>query len=103
MSEAHVRFSGFRPAAFAFFRELRDNNDPAWFKPRKAVYETEVLAPFRELIGRGRDRFAGSRVTAHRRPQARHLPHLSRRTFLIGQAAVQDARRGGADALRPET
>jgi uncharacterized protein (TIGR02453 family) len=44
-------FSGFRPAAFAFFSELRDNNDPVWFKPRKAVYESEVLAPFRELIG----------------------------------------------------
>src|SRR5712671_6802446 len=43
-------FSGFRPAAFAFFSELRDNNDPVWFKPRKAVYESEVLAPFRELI-----------------------------------------------------
>jgi uncharacterized protein (TIGR02453 family) len=43
-------FAGFRPAAFAFFRELRDNNDPAWFKPRKSIYETEVLAPFRELI-----------------------------------------------------
>ena len=37
-------------AAFAFFRGLRDNNDPNWFKPRKAVYETEVLAPFRALI-----------------------------------------------------
>ena len=43
-------FAGFRPSAFAFFRELQDNNDPAWFKPRKALYETEVLAPFRELI-----------------------------------------------------
>jgi uncharacterized protein (TIGR02453 family) len=31
--------------------ELRDNNDPAWFKPRKALYEAEVLAPFRHLIG----------------------------------------------------
>ena len=43
-------FAGFRPAAFAFFDELRDNNDPAWFKPRKAIYEAEVLVPFRELI-----------------------------------------------------
>jgi uncharacterized protein (TIGR02453 family) len=43
-------FAGFRPAAFTFFRELRDNNDPAWFKPRKAVYEAEVLGPLRELI-----------------------------------------------------
>ena len=50
MTQAPTRFAGFRPAAFAFFRELRDNNDPAWFKPRKAIYEAEVLAPFRQLI-----------------------------------------------------
>ena len=43
-------FSGFRPAAFAFFDGLRVNNDPAWFKPRKPVYEAEVLAPFRALV-----------------------------------------------------
>ena len=43
-------FVGFPPAAFEFLTGLRDNNDPAWFKPRKAVYETEVLAPFRQLI-----------------------------------------------------
>jgi uncharacterized protein (TIGR02453 family) len=43
-------FTGFRPAAFAFLDGLRDNNDPAWFKPRKAIYEAEVLAPFRDLI-----------------------------------------------------
>jgi len=50
MTTAPPVFTGFRPAAFAFFRGLRKNNDPVWFKPRKAVYETEVLAPFRELI-----------------------------------------------------
>jgi len=50
MTTAPPAFAGFRPAAFAFFSGLRDNNDPLWFKPRKAVYETEVLAPFRELI-----------------------------------------------------
>jgi uncharacterized protein (TIGR02453 family) len=50
MIETPNRFAGFRPAAFAFFSELRDNNDPAWFKPRKAIYEAEVLGPFRELI-----------------------------------------------------
>ncbi len=47
---ATTAFAGFLPAAFAFFEELRDNNDPAWFKPRKAVYEDAVLAPFRNLI-----------------------------------------------------
>jgi uncharacterized protein (TIGR02453 family) len=47
---ATTGFAGFRPAAFTFFNDLRDHNDPAWFKPRKAVYEAEVLAPFRALI-----------------------------------------------------
>jgi uncharacterized protein (TIGR02453 family) len=50
MRTTRPSFAGFRPAAFTFFRGLRNHNDPAWFKPRKAVYETEVLAPFRELI-----------------------------------------------------
>ena len=43
-------FAGFPRAAFAFFEALREHNDPAWFKPRKAVYETAVLAPFRQLL-----------------------------------------------------
>jgi uncharacterized protein (TIGR02453 family) len=50
MSNASEPFTGFRPAAFEFFAGLRDNNDPEWFKPRKAIYEGEVLAPFRALI-----------------------------------------------------
>jgi uncharacterized protein (TIGR02453 family) len=50
MTSDAIVFAGFRPAAFAFLEGLRDNNDPAWFKPRKAIYEAEVLAPFRELI-----------------------------------------------------
>src|SRR5271163_2587229 len=50
MMAATPGFAGFPPAAFAFLNDLRDNNDPAWFKPRKALYEAEVLAPFRDLI-----------------------------------------------------
>ena len=50
MTTAIHGFTGFRPAAFTFFRGLRRNNDPVWFKPRKAVYEAEVLAPFRGLV-----------------------------------------------------
>ena len=50
MTAAIAGFAGFRPAAFAFLNELRENNDPAWFKPRKALYEAEMLGPFRELI-----------------------------------------------------
>jgi uncharacterized protein (TIGR02453 family) len=51
-------FAGFRPAAFAFFSELQNNNDPTWFKPRKALYEAEVLTPFRQLIAAVGERLA---------------------------------------------
>jgi uncharacterized protein (TIGR02453 family) len=50
MTTENSGFSGFRGTTFEFLDELRENNDPAWFKPRKAVYEAEVLAPFRDLI-----------------------------------------------------
>jgi uncharacterized protein (TIGR02453 family) len=50
MTAATTGFAGFRLAAFTFFAELGDHNDPAWFKPRKEHYETEVLVPFRDLI-----------------------------------------------------
>jgi uncharacterized protein (TIGR02453 family) len=50
VTAATTGFAGFLPAAFAFLNDLRDHNDPAWFKPRKALYETEVLMPFRDLI-----------------------------------------------------
>jgi uncharacterized protein (TIGR02453 family) len=50
MATASPAFPGFRPAALRFFRGLRRHNDPVWFKPRKAVYETEVLVPLRQLV-----------------------------------------------------
>lgn len=50
MASAIGPFIGFRPAALSFFRGLARHNDPLWFKPRKATYDTEVLAPFRALI-----------------------------------------------------
>src|SRR5947209_14783894 len=50
MTTASAAFPGFRPAALRFFNGLRDHNDPVWFKPRKAVYDAEVLAPLRQLV-----------------------------------------------------
>jgi len=50
MTTASGAFPGFRPAALGFFRGLREHNDPAWFKPKKAVYEAEVLVPLRQLV-----------------------------------------------------
>ena len=43
-------FPGFQPAAFTFLKELAQNNDRDWFKPRKATYDDEVLWPLRCLL-----------------------------------------------------
>lgn len=43
-------FPGFRPEALAFLRDLREHNDREWFRPRKAVYDDELLWPARCLV-----------------------------------------------------
>ena len=43
------RFSGFSPAALKFLRDLKKNNERAWFQARKDVYDRELLAPLQAL------------------------------------------------------
>ena len=43
-------FPGFRPEALAFLRDLREHNDREWFKPRKGVFDDEILWPARCLV-----------------------------------------------------
>ncbi|MBV8244297.1 MAG: DUF2461 domain-containing protein [Candidatus Eremiobacteraeota bacterium] len=43
------RFDGFSPAALRFLRDLKKNNERAWFQARKERYETELLAPLQAL------------------------------------------------------
>ena len=38
-------FDGFRPATFAFFRDLAANQSKPWFEANRPVYEREVLGP----------------------------------------------------------
>jgi uncharacterized protein (TIGR02453 family) len=42
-------FTGFSSQALRFLRDLKRNNDRAWFAPRKELYERELLAPLRAL------------------------------------------------------
>ena len=43
-------FPGLTPDAFAFLRQLKRNNDREWFRPRKEVYDEELLEPMRMLV-----------------------------------------------------
>lgn len=40
----------FSPDLFVFFRELKENNDKAWFESQKKRYEREVKEPFARFI-----------------------------------------------------
>lgn len=44
------RFTGFRPDAVDFLAELAQNNDRAWFQPRKAEYEALLKEPMEALV-----------------------------------------------------
>src|SRR5271157_3438215 len=43
-------FSGFTPDAFAFFEELSQHNNKAWFDQNRARYEEHVTGAFRGLL-----------------------------------------------------
>jgi uncharacterized protein (TIGR02453 family) len=43
-------FSGFSPATFRFFNELKEYNYKPWFDEHKPVYEKEVLQPLKALV-----------------------------------------------------
>jgi uncharacterized protein (TIGR02453 family) len=50
-------FTGFRPEAIDFLAELAQNNDRAWFQPRKAEYEGLLKEPMEALVAALADRF----------------------------------------------
>ncbi len=45
-----MKFSGFHDESFQFFKDLKENNDPAWFEENESALEEHVLKPFRELV-----------------------------------------------------
>ncbi len=51
-------FTGFHPEAIQFLADLAENNDRAWFQPRKADYERLLKAPMESLVAALAVRFA---------------------------------------------
>jgi uncharacterized protein (TIGR02453 family) len=50
MAVAAQPFAGFKPDAIQFMADLAQNNDRAWFQPRKADYERLVKEPMEAMI-----------------------------------------------------
>ena len=57
MTIAVHRFTGFRPEAIDFLAELAQNNDRAWFQPRKAEFEALLKEPMEDLVAALADAF----------------------------------------------
>jgi len=55
-------FTGFRPEAIQFLADLAENNDRAWFQPRKAEYEQLLKEPLAALCAALAERFAARGV-----------------------------------------
>ncbi len=63
------RFSGFRPEAVDFLAELAQNNDRAWFQPRKADYERLLKEPMEALVTALAERFEARRLPLQADPK----------------------------------
>ena len=50
MAIATETFTGFRPEAVQFLADLAENNDRAWFQPRKADYERLLKEPLEAFV-----------------------------------------------------
>ena len=57
MPTATETFAGFRPDAIQFLADLAQNNDRAWFQPRKADYERLLKRPLEALCVALAERF----------------------------------------------
>ncbi len=62
MAVAAPPFSGFSPEAIQFLADLAQNNDRAWFQPRKAEYERLLKEPLEAMIAVLADRLAARGV-----------------------------------------
>jgi uncharacterized protein (TIGR02453 family) len=69
MAVAAPPFAGFTPAAIQFLADLADNNDRAWFQPRKAEYERLLKAPLEAMIAALAERLAARGVPIEADPK----------------------------------
>ncbi len=89
MTIAAQPFAGFTPQAIQFLVDLAENNDRAWFQPRKADYERLLKEPLEALCTALAEPFPPG-ASCSSRPQALAVPDLPGHPVQQGQIALQD-------------
>jgi uncharacterized protein (TIGR02453 family) len=74
-----ARFTGFRPEAIDFLADLAQNNERAWFQPRKAEYERLLKEPMEALVAALAERFESRGIALEADP-ARAVSRIYRDT-----------------------
>ena len=69
MPSTAVRFAGFSPDAIQFLADLAQNNDRAWFTPRKADFERLCREPLETLCLALDERFRARGIPLHADPR----------------------------------
>jgi uncharacterized protein (TIGR02453 family) len=62
IAEPTTEFRGFPPEAIQFLVDLAENNDRAWFQPRKAEYERLLKEPLEQMVAALASRLAARGV-----------------------------------------
>jgi len=104
-------FSGFRPEAIQFLADLAQNNDRAWFQPRKAEFERLLKEPMEAMIAALAEAFAANGVpmladpkrspfriyrdTRFSKDKSPYKTHLGATFPWAGDAAAGDVTAGG--------
>jgi uncharacterized protein (TIGR02453 family) len=68
-ASASSSFTGFSPAAIQFMADLAENNDRAWFQPRKAEFERLLKEPMEAMVAALAERLAARGVPMRADPK----------------------------------
>ena len=111
-SPASTSFGGFSPDAIQFLADLAENNDRAWFQPRKGEFERLLKEPMEAMIAALSERLAARGVpmradpkrspfriyrdTRFSRDKAPYKTHLGATFPWLGGSAGADGEPGGS-------
>ena len=99
MTAATSSFTGFSTDAIQFLADLAENNDRAWFPPRKAEFERLLKEPLEAMIATLADQLAALNVPMLADPKRAPFRIYRDTRFSKDKAPHYDKVRTGMDGM----